>query len=208
MEKIPATVTRASILRAYPCTAGCDRFLAHFGHLDVEEPIPLLDCLQSNSPLEVVWALRAVKQDIRAALPLLAADIAEFVLPIFEQRVPGDDRPRRAIEAARSGGGVAAARVAARAAAARAVAARADAAARSAADADAAEAAYAASRAAYTAQAAADAADAAHAAAYAVAYAAYAAADAAVYAATYAADADADAAAADALAGILRKYFI
>ena len=32
---------------------------------------------------------------------LFAADCAEMVLPIFERRCPGDDRPRRAIEAAR-----------------------------------------------------------------------------------------------------------
>lgn len=31
-----------------------------------------------------------------------AADIAELVLPIFEKKYPNDDRPRKAIEAARS----------------------------------------------------------------------------------------------------------
>jgi hypothetical protein len=32
---------------------------------------------------------------------LLAADFAEHVLPVFEQRFPGDDRPRKAIETVR-----------------------------------------------------------------------------------------------------------
>lgn len=33
---------------------------------------------------------------------LFAADCAERVLPVFEKHVPGDDRPRKAIEATRS----------------------------------------------------------------------------------------------------------
>lgn len=44
--------------------------------------------------------LRRTAWDVRAAL-LWAADCAEHVLPIFEVAMPGDDRPRRAIEAAR-----------------------------------------------------------------------------------------------------------
>ena len=36
------------------------------------------------------------------ALALWAADCAERVLPLFEQKYPSDDRPRKAIEAARS----------------------------------------------------------------------------------------------------------
>jgi len=44
---------------------------------------------------------------------LFAADWAEQVLPIFESAYPTDDRPRKAIEAARSGASVLAARAAA-----------------------------------------------------------------------------------------------
>ena len=44
---------------------------------------------------------------------LFAADCAEQVLPIFESAYPTDDRPRKAIEAARSGASVPAARAAA-----------------------------------------------------------------------------------------------
>jgi len=47
---------------------------------------------------------------------LFAADCAEQVLPIFESAYPTDDRPRKAIEAARSGASVPAARAAASAA--------------------------------------------------------------------------------------------
>jgi hypothetical protein len=44
---------------------------------------------------------------------LFAADCVEQVLPIFESAYPTDDRPRKAIEAARSGASVPAARAAA-----------------------------------------------------------------------------------------------
>jgi hypothetical protein len=99
---------------------------------------------------------------------------AESVLVIFEKQHPNDDRPRKAIEAAK--GYLKHPTVAARAAYAAAYAARA--------------AAYAAADAADAARAAAYAADAAYAAAYAArADAAYAAADAARAAAYAAADA-------------------
>ena len=53
--------------------------------------------------------------DLTVALRLFAADCAEKVLPIFEKERPNDDRPRKAIEAARAyaGGEIDAAAVAA-----------------------------------------------------------------------------------------------
>jgi hypothetical protein len=106
-----------------------------------------------------------------------ACDCAERVLHIFEEEFPDDNRPRKAIEVARSGNRDAAYAAAAAFAAARTIAfAAARTIARAAADA-AADAAYAAAGAAAYAAAgdAADAADAAADAAGAAAYAAYAA---------------------------------
>jgi len=40
--------------------------------------------------------------DLTVALRLFAADCADHVLPIVEARYPNDDRPRKAIEAARA----------------------------------------------------------------------------------------------------------
>ncbi len=45
---------------------------------------------------------KAVVGDDHRALALWAADCAEHVLPYFEARRPGDDRPRRALESARA----------------------------------------------------------------------------------------------------------
>lgn len=101
-----------------------------------------------------------------ATLRLIAADCAEEALPIYERERPGDDRPRRAIEAARAyargeidGEALAAARAAARAAVWAAV--------------------WAARTAALSARAATDATDAAEAAAWAARAARDAAEDAA-----------------------------
>lgn len=43
-----------------------------------------------------------VSQEDQRALATWAADCAEHVLPFFEDRYPGDDRPRKAIEACRA----------------------------------------------------------------------------------------------------------
>jgi hypothetical protein len=46
--------------------------------------------------------LKQRDQAERQSLALQAAECAEHVLPLFEQNCPRDDRPRRAIEAARA----------------------------------------------------------------------------------------------------------
>ena len=103
MNKIFATVSLTTILAHDPCDDGLHNFKKVFGHLDPDTPVPLLACLESNYVPDVIWALRAVHQDISAVIPLIAADFAESALHIFEGKIPGDDRPRKAIEAARSG---------------------------------------------------------------------------------------------------------
>lgn len=103
MTKIFATVSLTTILAHNPCDDGLSDFKKVFGHLDPDTPVPLLACLESNSVQDVIWALRSVHQDISAVIPLIAADFAESALHIFEEKFPDDDRPRKAIEAARSG---------------------------------------------------------------------------------------------------------
>ena len=101
--KVFATVSLNSILAQDPCDEGLEAFEEKFGHLDPDAPVPLPACLESNSVPDVIWALRAVQQDISTIIPLIAADFAESVLHIFEEKFPEDDRPRKAIEAARGG---------------------------------------------------------------------------------------------------------
>jgi len=90
----------------------------------------------------------------KSSLPLIAADFAERVLHIYEGKYPNDDRPRKAIEAARNNNAAAAANAANAAYAANAVAAANSANA----------AAYVANAAAYAANAAANVANVANAA--------------------------------------------
>ena len=68
-----------------------------------KDEINLLDILKHNGTADCLWALCAVLKHPEAdrVMRLMAADFAEAVLPIFEKKHPNDDRPRKAIEAAR-----------------------------------------------------------------------------------------------------------
>lgn len=91
------------------CTNGYRKLVRHLGGSKAwpaDRPIPLTTVLDSNGCDDAVWCLRAVLP-AEAALceriaRLFAADCAEAVLPLFERDYPDDDRPRRAIEAARA----------------------------------------------------------------------------------------------------------
>jgi hypothetical protein len=64
------------------------------------EPIELTYILETLGIDDAIWALRSLEgkdKEIR----LFAADCAESVLHIFEKEYPNDDRPRKAIRAAR-----------------------------------------------------------------------------------------------------------
>ena len=175
------TTTLNKIRACGPCTSGWQTLLKHVGKdFDPDAEINLLTILESNSVADMLWTLRATDQDSKRVASQLAIEFAEQALPIFEKRRPNDERPRKAIQAARDylDGKISLEELrASRQAGAHT-------------DAYAADAAYADAAYAYAAAAA------AAAAAYAYAYAA----DAAAYAAAYAADAAYAAAAADAYA--------
>jgi len=64
-------------------------------------PAWLIWTLAEGGSMKVEHAKRLDEQDHRS-LVLWAADCAEHVLPYFEEKHPQDDRPRKAIEAARA----------------------------------------------------------------------------------------------------------
>jgi len=176
--KVVLTTTRNLLRKNGACKPGYEKLLRHIGRgYPADKPINLLTVLENNGVPDMVWCLRATEQDCLNQRYLICADMAESVLHLFTAEYPKDDRPAKAIQAAR------------------------DAAERKITPADAADAAYAA---AYAADAA-DAAYAAYAAAAAAAaddaaYAAYAATDAA-----YAADAAREKER-EKQAAIIRKY--
>ena len=180
-------ITKDYLKSLSPCENRYKHYLTHYKDWSgsLEE---FLD-LEGLTHEDKKWVFfRSIPKD---NLRLIAADFAKRVLHIYESKYPNDDRPRKAIEAARNGAADAAAY-------ADAAADAADAAARS---------AYAADAAADAAYAAARAADAADDAAYDAAYAARAAADAADSAARAAASAaDARLTEEKAQVEIMKKY--
>jgi hypothetical protein len=173
-------ITKDYLKSLSPCENRYKHYITHYKDFSgtLEQFLDLAELTHDDKK----WVF--VRSIDKSKLRLVAADFAERVLHIYENKYPTDDRPRKAIEAARSGDAAAAAYAAADAAYA---------------------AAYAAYAAAYAADAAAD-------AAYAAAYAADAAANAA-YAANAANAANAAAAYAAARANeekaqieIMKKY--
>ena len=162
-------ITKDYLKTLNPCEDRYKHYLTHYKDFEgtLEEFLDLKDLTYADKK----WVfVRSIDKD---KLRFVAADFAERVLHIYESKYPNDDRPRKAIEAARNGDIASNAAANANAAAVNAV-----------------YAAYAAYAAAYAAADAASAAD-VYADAYAAAYAAAAAASAsaAVAYAVYAADA-------------------
>ncbi len=95
------TTTLNKIKAHSPCEDGWHKLLNYLGKTQADdEPLSIATILQSNGIKDAVWALRAVAgkdKEIR----LFAADCAESVLHIYENKYPNDDRPRKAIQAAR-----------------------------------------------------------------------------------------------------------
>jgi len=67
----------------------------------LDTPINVLIILKRNGLDDAIWALRATLQNSDKVCRLFAADCAESVLHIFEEKYPDDMRPRNAIQAAR-----------------------------------------------------------------------------------------------------------
>jgi predicted lipid-binding transport protein (Tim44 family) len=150
-------INKQVIKELKPCNDLYENYLKYYKNKEFT-PAQFMG-LKNITHKDKLWVgFRLIPKD---KIRFVAADIAESVLPIFEEKYPGDLRPRNAIEAARSGDANAAS---AASAAYAAYASAAHAAARA--------AAYAASDAAYAANAASDAAYAANAAASDAAYAA------------------------------------
>jgi hypothetical protein len=95
------TTTLNKIKAHSPCADGWAKLLLFLNKTEADdEPLSIATIIQSNGIRDAVWALCAVEgkdKEIR----LFAADCAESVLHIYEKQYPNDDRPRKAIQAAR-----------------------------------------------------------------------------------------------------------
>ncbi len=82
------------------CEDGLDRAEAHF---DGDEEVLLGKVLGVIGLDDTLWVLEhACGEEGQKVARAFGADCAERVLPIFEKEHPDDDRPRKAVEAART----------------------------------------------------------------------------------------------------------
>ncbi len=98
------TTTFARLHQHGACESGYRRLAKTLGGVPKygrDKPIPLDVVLASNGLEDTLWCLRALLEPWEQE-QLFIADLAEHVLPIFEEQFPNDARPRRAIEAMRA----------------------------------------------------------------------------------------------------------
>jgi hypothetical protein len=103
-SKMKLTTTFSRLRKAEACTSGYKKLAAHLGGINAygkDTQIDLLTILASNGLDDALWCLRATEQICDRVARLMAADFAESVLHIFEEKCPNDNRPRLAIQAAR-----------------------------------------------------------------------------------------------------------
>jgi hypothetical protein len=104
MKKIVLTTSLYRLRRYNACSGRYAHLVDKLGpKWGDKDEINLLDILRHNGTADCLWALCATVKHPEGdkVMRLMAADFAEAVLPIFEKEYPKDDRPRKAIQAAR-----------------------------------------------------------------------------------------------------------
>lgn len=109
------TTTLRRIREHSPCRGGWTNLTRELGGLrkyGLDTELATERIVETNGVQDAIWCLRATVQDSGPFCTELACRFAEAVLGYFESEFPDDDRPRKAIEAARSGDAEAARRAA------------------------------------------------------------------------------------------------
>ena len=87
------------------CKAGYRKLAKYLGGITTygkDTPIPLSKIVESNGLLDAIWTLRCTLEPSKDIQIEFACRCAEHVLHFYEDKYPNDDRPRKAIEAARA----------------------------------------------------------------------------------------------------------
>ena len=102
MKKVLLQTTLAKLKDAGACQGPYQYLVECLGgtKADRQAPLNLLTILQHNGVEDALWALRYCEGYLKVAR-FMAADFAEDVLPIWLKRHPNDERPAKAIAAAR-----------------------------------------------------------------------------------------------------------
>ena len=94
--------TLKKIWQHNPCEGSWKKLLQSLGKTEADDrEVSVRYILELLGIYDAIWSLRAVQGHDRE-MRLFACDCAESVLHIFEDRHPDDNRPRNAIEVARS----------------------------------------------------------------------------------------------------------
>jgi hypothetical protein len=101
-EAIILTTTLRLLRNAHACTSRYTFLREALGpKYGDNKPINLLAILKTNGLDDALWALQATAQNCNMVARLVAADFAARVLPIWAKKYPKDDRPAKAIKAAK-----------------------------------------------------------------------------------------------------------
>lgn len=100
--KSTLTTTLALLKEHQACTDGYRKLVKSLGSdWPDDKPINLLQILDSNGVQDMCWCFQATVEDSLILGALIVADMAESVLHHFTAKYPNDDRPAKAIQAAR-----------------------------------------------------------------------------------------------------------
>lgn len=81
---------------------GWEELLKHLGKTEPDdEPLPLITILEVCGITDAIWCLRALPKEMDNKIRLFHDEVAERVLPVWYKYYPDDDRPAKAIQAAR-----------------------------------------------------------------------------------------------------------
>ncbi len=96
-------LTTLEQIRKYSlCEDGWEKLLKHLNKTKADdEPLKFSTILESNGISDALWCLRSLPEEYHGSIMHLAADYADRVLPLFEEKYPDDKRPREAIKAIR-----------------------------------------------------------------------------------------------------------
>ena len=88
------------------CNDGYRKLAKYLGGVKkygAQTPVPLAEILKSNGIDDTLWVLRCCtdSEKARRLSQIIACDYAEHVLHFWEEKFPGDKRPRAAIETSR-----------------------------------------------------------------------------------------------------------
>lgn len=91
--------TLNDIRKHSPCSDGWTKLLKHLGKTDPDdEPIGLLTILESNGLDDALWCLRALSEEHDNAVRLLVCDLVEPAMQFVDDP---QERPQKALKAAR-----------------------------------------------------------------------------------------------------------